>query len=128
VKYKIYLFYRNIFILRAVITETLFRMRYLCTLTSVIWGKNTELYCKNESSLVLLQIIALNAQVLHSTSPSVQYSVQVLLCTSTPLLSSTENMIQLQVQEYQCQCFFLWVLLLLPSPLLPHFSSFLFLK
>lgn len=47
-KYKIYFFYANIFIVRAVITETLFQMRVLCTLTSVIWEKKpTELYHKN---------------------------------------------------------------------------------
>ena len=59
VKYKLYLFYISIFILKSVITQTWFQMRFLCTLTSVIWEKNTELYYKNESRLVLLQIIAL---------------------------------------------------------------------
>lgn len=42
VKYKLYLFYIYTFIVRAVITEMLFEMRFLCALTSVIWKKKTK--------------------------------------------------------------------------------------
>lgn len=39
VMYRLYLFCINIFTLRVVITEMLFEMRFLCTLTSVIQQK-----------------------------------------------------------------------------------------